>query len=131
MSSGERTGLVLAVVTSTGKALRFFGGLTYEPLGDLPVTAQPHEACGIGAAAGISALLADLPNACWSPKAPIFAGELLFLRWSATGARVEDGVGTCVFHNQLPVVAALLLTCVVMPPFSRVLRPWLHAERVA
>ncbi|MBT2440156.1 YncE family protein [Streptomyces sp. ISL-36] len=31
------------MVTSTGEALRFFDGLTYDPLGDLPVTAQPHE----------------------------------------------------------------------------------------
>ncbi|MFJ8361773.1 hypothetical protein [Streptomyces sp. NPDC093984] len=34
---------VPAVVTSTGEAVRFFGGLTYEPLGDLRAPAQPHE----------------------------------------------------------------------------------------
>ncbi|WP_046471401.1 YncE family protein [Allosalinactinospora lopnorensis] len=34
---------VLAVVTSTGEAVRFFDGLTYESLGDLKVAAQPHE----------------------------------------------------------------------------------------
>jgi DNA-binding beta-propeller fold protein YncE len=43
MNGGERERPVLAVVTSTGEALRFFDGLTYEPLGDLPVLAQPHE----------------------------------------------------------------------------------------
>jgi DNA-binding beta-propeller fold protein YncE len=43
---------VLAVVTSTGEALRFFDGLTYEPLGDLSVTAQPHE-IAVDQAAGI------------------------------------------------------------------------------
>ncbi|CAM3931028.1 YncE family protein [Nocardiopsis rhodophaea] len=36
---------VLAVVTSSGRRLRFFHGATYEPLGDLPVAAQPHEIC--------------------------------------------------------------------------------------
>ncbi|MGW5445127.1 YncE family protein [Streptomyces asiaticus] len=34
---------VLAVVTSSGEAIRFFDGLNYEPLGALPVAAQPHE----------------------------------------------------------------------------------------
>ncbi|MFK0292826.1 YncE family protein [Streptomyces sp. NPDC090442] len=43
MSAAAPRRPVLAVVTSTGQALRFFDGLTYEPLGDLPVIAQPHE----------------------------------------------------------------------------------------
>ena len=34
---------VLDVVTSTGEAVRFFDGLTYEPLRDLHVPARPHE----------------------------------------------------------------------------------------
>lgn len=37
MNGGEREHPVLAMVTSTGAALRFFDGLTYDPLGDLPV----------------------------------------------------------------------------------------------
>jgi hypothetical protein len=102
MSSGERT--EPAVVTSTGEALRFFDGLTYEPLSDHPVTAQPHEACGTGAAA-------------WHQRPPGRPAQRLlesegadrrrrtpFLRWSAiaVGARVEDEVGTCLFRDQLP-----------------------------
>ncbi|GGO93276.1 YncE family protein [Wenjunlia tyrosinilytica] len=43
---------VLAVVTSTGEAVRFFDGLTYQPLGDLSVAAQPHE-MAIDHAAGL------------------------------------------------------------------------------
>lgn len=37
MNGGERERPALAMVTSTGAALRFFDGLTYDPLGDLPV----------------------------------------------------------------------------------------------
>ncbi|MFE0455174.1 beta-propeller fold lactonase family protein [Streptomyces sp. NPDC058914] len=43
MSSPAGRRPVLAVVTSTGEAVRFFDGLTYEQLGDLTVPAQPHE----------------------------------------------------------------------------------------
>ncbi|MFH8346618.1 YncE family protein [Streptomyces sp. NPDC018045] len=43
MSAAAPRRPVLAVVTSTGQALRFFDGHTYEPLGDLSVAAQPHE----------------------------------------------------------------------------------------
>lgn len=52
MNGGQRNRPVLAVVTSTGEALRFFDGLTSEPLGDLSVTAQPHE-IAVDQAAGI------------------------------------------------------------------------------
>jgi DNA-binding beta-propeller fold protein YncE len=52
MNAGERERPVLAVVTSTGAALRFFDGLTYDPLGDLPVLAQPHE-IAVDAGAGV------------------------------------------------------------------------------
>ncbi|MFB4317765.1 hypothetical protein [Actinomadura sp. 21ATH] len=34
---------VLAVATSAGNAIHLFDGLTYDPIGDLQVTAQPHE----------------------------------------------------------------------------------------
>ncbi|WP_046471357.1 nuclear transport factor 2 family protein [Allosalinactinospora lopnorensis] len=49
---------------------------------------------------GIGALLADLPDADWELK-PQFAGEVLFLEWSATSptAHVEDGVDTFVFRD--------------------------------
>ncbi|MFJ6351962.1 YncE family protein [Streptomyces sp. NPDC092046] len=52
MNGGERGRPVLAVVTSTGAALRFFDGLTYDPPGDLPVLAQPHETA-VDAGAGV------------------------------------------------------------------------------
>jgi hypothetical protein len=55
-----------------------------------------------GVKEGIGALLADLPDADWELK-PQFAGEVLFLEWSATSAtaRVEDGVDTFVFRDGL------------------------------
>ncbi|MEU6041418.1 nuclear transport factor 2 family protein [Actinomadura sp. NPDC047616] len=55
-----------------------------------------------GVKEGIGALLADLPDAEWELK-PQFAGEVLFLEWSATStaARVEDGVDTFVFRDGL------------------------------
>ncbi|MFI6039289.1 YncE family protein [Streptomyces sp. NPDC051315] len=52
MNGARHARPVLAVVTSTGEALRFFDGLTYEPLGDLPVLAQPHE-IAVDEAAGV------------------------------------------------------------------------------
>jgi hypothetical protein len=56
-----------------------------------------------GVKQGIGAVLADLPEAEWNPKAPLFAGDVLFLEWSATAgeARVEDGVDTFVFRHGL------------------------------
>lgn len=56
-----------------------------------------------GVKQGIGAVLADLPDAEWNPKAPIFAGDVLFLQWAATSsqARVEDGVDTFVFQDGL------------------------------
>jgi hypothetical protein len=55
-----------------------------------------------GVKQGIGALLADLPDADWQLKTH-FAGEVLFLEWSATSptARVEDGVDTFVFRDGL------------------------------
>jgi hypothetical protein len=55
-----------------------------------------------GVKKGIGALLADLPDANWELK-PQFAGEVLFLEWSATSptARVRDGVDTFVFRHGL------------------------------
>ena len=46
-------------------------------------------------------LLDDLPNAAWELKTPIFAGDVLFLEWSAdsTVNRVDDGVDTFVFRD--------------------------------
>ncbi|MFJ3306820.1 nuclear transport factor 2 family protein [Streptomyces sp. NPDC086549] len=50
----------------------------------------------------IGTLLADLPDADWQLK-PQFAGDVLFLEWSATSpnGRVEDGVDTFVFRDGL------------------------------
>jgi ketosteroid isomerase-like protein len=47
------------------------------------------------------ALLDDLPNAAWELKTPIFAGDVLFLEWTADSAvnRVNDGVDTFVFRD--------------------------------
>jgi ketosteroid isomerase-like protein len=46
-------------------------------------------------------LLGDLPNAAWELKTPVFAGDVLFLEWSAdsTVNRVNDGVDTFVFRD--------------------------------
>jgi ketosteroid isomerase-like protein len=46
-------------------------------------------------------LLGDLPNAAWDLKSQIFAGDVLFLEWSADSAinRVDDGVDTFVFRD--------------------------------
>jgi hypothetical protein len=55
-----------------------------------------------GVKQGIGKLLADLPDADWQLK-PQFAGDVLFLEWSATNgtARVSDGVDTFVFRDGL------------------------------
>ncbi|MFE6022369.1 hypothetical protein ACFQ6O_38470 [Streptomyces sp. NPDC056441] len=47
-------------------------------------------------------LLADLPDADWQ-LTPQFAGDLLFLQWSANTDthEVTDGVDTFVFRNGL------------------------------
>jgi ketosteroid isomerase-like protein len=47
------------------------------------------------------ALLDDLPNAAWELKTPIFAGDVLFLEWTADSAvnLVNDGVDTFVFRD--------------------------------
>jgi ketosteroid isomerase-like protein len=46
-------------------------------------------------------LLDDLPAAAWDLKTQIFAGDVLFLEWSADSAvnRVNDGVDTFVFRD--------------------------------
>ncbi len=48
-------------------------------------------------------LFADLPGAKWDLKVTTFAGEVLFLEWSADSAanRAEHGVDTFVFRNGL------------------------------
>ena len=50
----------------------------------------------------IGRLLADLPDADWQ-LTPRFAGEVLFLQWTATtpAHRVTDGVDTFVFRDGL------------------------------
>ncbi|MFC0602512.1 nuclear transport factor 2 family protein [Streptomyces palmae] len=50
----------------------------------------------------IGRLLADLPDADWR-LTPQFAGEVLFLRWTATteARRVLDGTDTFVFRDGL------------------------------
>ncbi|WP_210588480.1 nuclear transport factor 2 family protein [Streptomyces sp. GESEQ-35] len=55
-----------------------------------------------GVKRGIAALLSDLPDADWQLK-PQFAGEVLFLEWSAVSphGRVDDGVDTFVFRDGL------------------------------
>ncbi|MFB7245488.1 nuclear transport factor 2 family protein [Streptomyces populi] len=55
-----------------------------------------------GVQEGIGRLLADLPDADWQLTTS-FAGDVLFLRWSATGAghQVTDGVDTFVFRDGL------------------------------
>ncbi|MGW8701781.1 nuclear transport factor 2 family protein [Streptomyces eurythermus] len=55
-----------------------------------------------GARRGISALLADLPDADWQ-LTPQFAGDVLFLQWRATTDthEVTDGVDTFVFRDGL------------------------------
>jgi hypothetical protein len=48
-----------------------------------------------------TALLADLPNAVWDLKTQHFAGDVLFLEWTADSVinRVDDGVDTFVFRD--------------------------------
>ncbi|MFE0654494.1 nuclear transport factor 2 family protein [Streptomyces sp. NPDC059534] len=55
-----------------------------------------------GVREGIGRLLADLPDAEWQLR-PQFAGDVLFLQWTATGATHEvlDGVDTFVFRDGL------------------------------
>ncbi|MET8571523.1 nuclear transport factor 2 family protein [Streptomyces sp. NPDC004783] len=55
-----------------------------------------------GVREGIGRLLADLPDADWR-LTPRFAGNVLFLQWTATTAthEVTDGVDTFVFRNGL------------------------------
>ncbi|MER6978079.1 nuclear transport factor 2 family protein [Streptomyces carpinensis] len=50
----------------------------------------------------IGRLLADLPHADWR-LSPQFAGEVLFLQWSAStsGHQVTDGLDTFVFRDGL------------------------------
>ncbi|MET8771400.1 nuclear transport factor 2 family protein [Streptomyces sp. NPDC004658] len=54
-----------------------------------------------GVKEAIGRLLSDLPDADWELR-PQFAGDILFLEWSAvspTGRRVDDGVDTFVFRD--------------------------------
>ncbi|MGW0997192.1 nuclear transport factor 2 family protein [Streptomyces sp. NPDC002523] len=55
-----------------------------------------------GVREGIGRLLADLPDADWQ-LTPRFAGDVLFLQWTATTATHEviDGVDTFVFRDGL------------------------------
>ncbi|MGW5423610.1 nuclear transport factor 2 family protein [Streptomyces sp. NPDC003943] len=55
-----------------------------------------------GVKEGIGRLLADLPGADWR-LTPQFAGNILFLQWSAATAthQVTDGVDTFVFRDGL------------------------------
>jgi hypothetical protein len=55
-----------------------------------------------GVQEGIGRLLADLPDADWQLTTS-FAGDVLFLQWSATAAthQVTDGVDTFVFRDGL------------------------------
>ncbi|MER5334152.1 nuclear transport factor 2 family protein [Micromonospora sp. NPDC002717] len=55
-----------------------------------------------GVRQAIGRLLADLPDAAWQ-LTPQFAGEVLFLQWSATtdAHRVADGTDTFVFRDGL------------------------------
>ncbi|CAL9317548.1 nuclear transport factor 2 family protein [Streptomyces sp. SudanB25_2051] len=55
-----------------------------------------------GVRRGIGRLLADLPDADWQ-LSPQFAGDVLFLRWSAVTDthEVTDGVDTFVFRDGL------------------------------
>ncbi|MFE1952794.1 nuclear transport factor 2 family protein [Streptomyces sp. NPDC059524] len=55
-----------------------------------------------GVQRGIGRLLADLPDADWQ-LTPAFAGDVLFLQWTAaTGTHeVTDGVDTFVFRDGL------------------------------
>ncbi|MFF0559687.1 nuclear transport factor 2 family protein [Streptomyces sp. NPDC004266] len=55
-----------------------------------------------GVKEGIGRLLSDLPDADWQ-LAPRFAGDVLFLRWTAAGSAHEvlDGVDTFVFRDGL------------------------------
>jgi hypothetical protein len=53
-----------------------------------------------GVRQGIGRLLADLPDADWQ-LTPTFAGDVLFLQWTAATAthQVTDGVDTFVFRD--------------------------------
>ncbi|MCX2184151.1 nuclear transport factor 2 family protein [Streptomyces sp. SKN60] len=55
-----------------------------------------------GVREGIGRLLADLPDAEWR-LTPQFAGDVLFLQWTAAGGahEVSDGVDTFVFRDGL------------------------------
>jgi ketosteroid isomerase-like protein len=66
---------------------------------------------------GIGAVLADLPDAEWNPKSPIFAGDVLFLEWAATAgaARVEDGMDAFVFRDGLIRAQTVRYTLLTAP----------------
>ncbi|MFJ5831872.1 nuclear transport factor 2 family protein [Streptomyces sp. NPDC093089] len=67
-----------------------------------------------GVREGIGRLLADLPDAEWR-LAPQFAGDVLFLQWTATGDAHEvlDGVDTFVFRDGL--ISAQTVRCTLTP----------------
>jgi hypothetical protein len=48
-------------------------------------------------------LFADLPNAAWDLKTPIYEDDVLLLEWAADAAesRADDGVDTFVFRDGL------------------------------
>jgi ketosteroid isomerase-like protein len=48
-------------------------------------------------------LFADLPNAAWDLKTPIFEDDVLFVEWAANAAEssADDGVDTLVFRDGL------------------------------
>jgi ketosteroid isomerase-like protein len=54
-----------------------------------------------GVREGFTALLADVPDAKWDVPTQIFAGDVLFIEWSAVSAstQVSDGVDTFVFDG--------------------------------
>ncbi|MQY09921.1 hypothetical protein SRB5_00240 [Streptomyces sp. RB5] len=74
-----------------------------------------------GVRQGIGALLADLPDADWQ-LTPRFAGDVLFLQWSATtaGHEVTDGVDTFVFRDGL--ISAQTVRYTLTPRTTRTAR---------
>ena len=54
-----------------------------------------------GVREGFIQLLADVPNADWTVPTQLYAGDVLFIEWTATSAetQVEDGNDTFIFRD--------------------------------
>ena len=64
-----------------------------------------------GARAVFTQLLSDLPSAAWQLDT-VFADDVLYLEWKATGGgrKVEDGIDTFIFENGMIRVQTVVYT---------------------